>query len=501
MSHAPPRTLPSYPDASLALLTDLYQLTMGYGYWKTGRATQEAVFHLAFRTLPYAGGYAVAAGLDLAIQYLQDLRFTHTDLAWLAEQRGADGEPLFDAGFLAHLAELRFTCDVDAVPEGTVVFPHQPLVRVRGPILSAQLVETALLAIVNYSTLIATKAARVVQAAAGDPVIEGGLRRAQGIDGGVTASRSAYVGGAAGTSNVLAARLYGIPARGTHAHSWVMLHPHEIDSFRAYAAALPNNCTFLVDTYDTLQGVHNAIAVGRELEARGHTLLGVRLDSGDLAWLSIRAREMLDEAGFPAARIVASSDLDEHLVASLKAQGARIDTWLVGTRLVTGGGEGALGGVYKLSAVREEDAWTPRIKLSQDTAKLSIPGVLQVRRFEDAGGRLAGDMTFDVSASPEPASRTIVDPADPLRRKTIPEECTGRDLLLPVFRAGRLMAEREPLATSRERALAEVARLDPSVRRLDNPHRFPAGLEQGLHELRARMALEAAVPPAARETP
>ena len=338
---------------SLALSTDLYQLTMAQAYRHAGRAEEEAVFHLFFRRNPFGGGFAVACGLARALDYLAGFHFTAEDVAYLGGLLGNDGRPLFDPAFLRELGELRLRCDVDAVPEGTVVFPYEPLVRVRGPILHAQLVETALLNFVNFETLIATKAARVCLAARGDEVIDFGLRRAQGPDGGLSASRAAYVGGVVATSNVLAGRLFGLPVRGTHAHSWVMAFASELEAFEAWARAQPNNCVFLVDTYDTLDGVRRAAGVALRLRERGHEPIGIRLDSGDLAYLSIEARKILDDAGLRSAKIVASNDLDEHLIASLKEQGARIDTWGVGTRLVTGGDQAALGGVYKLGAVRE----------------------------------------------------------------------------------------------------------------------------------------------------
>src|SRR5712672_79498 len=293
------------------------------------------------------------------------------------------------------------------------------MVRVTGPILHAQLVETPLLNVINFQSLIATKAARVVLAARGDPVLEFGLRRAQGFDGGLAASRAAWVGGCAATSNVMAGRLFGIPVSGTHGHSWVMAFDDELSAFRAYAEALPNNCTFLVDTYDTREGVRYAIEVGRELRARGHEMLGIRLDSGDLAWLSSEARKMLDEAGFQNARILASNELDEHLVATLKEQGAQISGWGVGTRLVTGHPDAALGGVYKLTAVRRPgEAWQPKVKLSEQPIKTSIPGVLQTRRFSGEAEAVA-DVIYDEGMVPS-GSVTMVDPLDPTRRRTLP---------------------------------------------------------------------------------
>src|SRR6266478_1476928 len=308
-----------------ALLTDLYQLTMACGYWKSGRAEREAVFHLFFRHSPFQCGFTLTAGLAPAIEFLQSFRFTKDDLAFLSTLRGNDDQPLFDRGFLDYLGTLRFSCDVDAIPEGTAVFPQEPLLRIQGPILQCQLLETALLNLINFQSLSATKAARVCLAARGEPVLEFGLRRAQGIDGALAASRAAYVGGCAATSNVLAGQLFGIPVRGTHAHSWVMAFDTEEEAFRAYAEAMPNNAVFLVDTYNTLAGVRRAIEMGRWLREHGHELGGVRLDSGDLAWLSLEARRLLDEAGFPKASILASNDLDEQTIASLKQQGAAID--------------------------------------------------------------------------------------------------------------------------------------------------------------------------------
>src|SRR5436309_10028206 len=274
---------------SLALLTDLYQLTMACAYWKSGRAGQEAAFYLSFRQPPFQGGFAIACGLAAAIEYIQQFRFEESDLAYLATIRGRDKQPLFDAPFLEYLSRLRLTCDLDAMAEGTVVFPHEPLLRVQGPILQAQIIETALLNFLNFQSLIATKAARICLATRGEPVIEFGLRRAQGIDGGLTASRAAYAGGCAGTSNVLAGKMCGIPVAGTHAHSWVMSFDSELKAFAAYARALPNNCVFLVDTYNSLKGVRHAIEIGRQLREQGQEMAGIRLDSGDLAFLSIQA--------------------------------------------------------------------------------------------------------------------------------------------------------------------------------------------------------------------
>ncbi|HET9226425.1 MAG TPA: nicotinate phosphoribosyltransferase, partial [Thermoanaerobaculia bacterium] len=403
---------------SLALLTDLYELTMAYGYWRSGTHTKEAVFVHHFRKPPFSSGFTVACGLAPVIEFIEHFRFDEDDLTYLAGLLGNDGKPLFDGEFLDMLRDLRFECDIDAVPEGTVVFPHEPLIRVRGPILQAQILETPLLTILNFQTLIATKAARVCLAAQGDTVLEFGLRRAQGIDGGLSASRAAYAGGCHGTSNVLAGKLFGIPVGGTHAHSWVLSFDSELESFEAYARALPNNCVFLVDTYDTLEGVRHAVQVGKWLREQGREMIGVRLDSGDLAYLSKEARKILDDSGFPEVAIYASSELDEHLVESLKLQGSRIAVWGVGTNLVTAKDDPALGGVYKLTAVREPgEPWDYKVKLSEQAVKITTPGILQVRRFSD-GGQLIADMIYDEEMG-APAAPTIVDPADLTRRKEI----------------------------------------------------------------------------------
>lgn len=476
---------------SLALLTDFYELTMAAAAFRSANAARQAVFTLAFRKPPFAGGFTVAAGLAQAIDFIEHYRFDGEDLAFLAAQRGADGEPLFDAPFLEHLRRLELEVDVDAMPEGTVAFPQEPLVRVRGPVIPCMLLETALLTIVNFQTLVATKAARVVLAAQGEPVLEFGLRRAQGIDGGLAASRAAYVGGCASTSNTLAARIFGIPASGTHAHSWVMLFDEEQAAFEAYARALPGNCVFLVDTYDSLEGVRRAIEVGRWLRSQGKELVGIRLDSGDLAWLSIEARRLLDAAGFPEAVIYASNELDETIIQSLKDQGARIAAWGVGTRLVTGADDGSLGGVYKLGAMREGPSapWRHRVKISEQSAKITIPGVLQVRRFRHPQGFLADVIWDELTGLPD--APVIVDPFDPTRRREIPAGTPGEDLLVPIFRGGKRVYEPPPLAESRARAAEQLAGFHPGVKRFVNPHQFPVGLERGLHELRTRLVLEA----------
>ena len=463
---------------------------MACGYWKSGTAAKEAVFHLFFRTPPFQSGFTIACGLSAAIEWVRGFRFGEPDLDYLATLTGQDHQPLFDPAFLEYLSKLRMECDVHAVPEGTVVFPQEPLLRVQGPILQAQLLETGLLNFLNFQSLIATKAARICLAARGEPVIEFGLRRAQGVDGGLTASRAAYIGGCAGTSNVLAGKVYGIPVKGTHAHSWVMSFDNEPEAFAAYAKAMPNNSVFLVDTYDSLEGVRHAIAVGRELRRLGHELAGIRLDSGDLAYLSIQARKILDNAGFPNAVIMGSNDLDEHIIESLKEQGATINAWGVGTKLVTGYDQPALGGVYKLSAIRKPGGrWENKVKLSEQVLKISTPGVQQVRRFRSAT-EFVGDAIYDLSR-PAPDAFTIVDPLDLTRRKQFAQGIPSEDLLVPIFRGGELVYQPPPLEAVRERVQQQMGMLHLGLKRFVNPHQYPVGLELGLHELKTKLVLQA----------
>ncbi len=468
------------------LLTDLYQLTMAQGYWRTGQGKTQACFHAYFRDYPFKGGYAVACGMDQLAELIEDFRFTDGDIDYLASLAAPGGGALFDAGFLEYLRGYRLSVDIDAVPEGTIVFPHEPLVRVTGPIMDCQIIETPLLNCVNFETLIATKAARVCLAAGGRPVAEFGLRRAQGAGGGLWASRAAVVGGCASTSNVLAGKLFSIPVSGTHAHSWVMSFSDELSAFRAYAEEFPNNCVLLVDTYNVEQGIKNAITVGLEMRERGEKLSAIRIDSGDLAWLAKMARRMLDEAGLAECGIVLSNDLDEHTIRSILDEGAPVDSWGVGTKLACAFDQPTLGGVYKLSATRApgEAAWTDRLKISESAAKLTVPGVLDVRRYYADDGHLAGDMVFDVNAGVG-EREVIVDPLDDLRQKNL----AGKryELLLePLARAGEVVlpADRRDALAAQARARAGLACLDESQKRMLNPHTYPVGLEYGLCERR-----------------
>ena len=470
-----------------ALLTDLYQLTMAQGYWEAGKTGDEACFHMYFRDYPFKGGYAIACGMAQLADIVDGFSFSAEDVDYLSALQAPGGGPLFRRDFLDYLAHgFELACDVDAVAEGTVVFPHEPLVRVCGPIMHCQLLETALLNCVNFETLIATKAARVCLAAAGAPVAEFGLRRAQGFAGGVWASRAAVVGGCASTSNVLAGKLFGIPVSGTHAHSWVMSFPDELTAFREYARVMPKNCVLLVDTYDVEQGVRNAITVGLEMRERGERLAGIRIDSGDLAWLAKMARRMLDEAGLEDCGIVLSNDLDEHTIQSICDEGAQVASWGVGTKLACAYDQPTLGGVYKLSATRSagEKAWRDCLKISESAAKLTVPGVLDVRRYYHEDGRIAGDMVYDVNAGVHPCE-TIIDPCDDLRQKQLAGK-RHEALLHPLARAGKtvLAPEGRDALAAQARAKEGLATLDESQKRMLNPHSYPVGLERGLFERR-----------------
>ncbi len=422
---------------SQVLLTDLYELTMAQAYWKTGKTDEQACFHMFFRDYPFKGGYAVACGMAQLADIVRDFTFAEEDLAYLASIPAPGGGAMFEPAFLDYLRTFHLQVDIDAVPEGTVVFPREPLVRVTGPILDCQLLETALLNCVNFQTLIATKAARVCLAA-GTPVSEFGLRRAQGAAGGVWASRAAIVGGCSSTSNVQAGMMYDVPVSGTHAHSWVMSFDSELEAFRAWAEAFPKNCVLLVDTYDIDQGIKNAITVGLEMRERGERLNAIRIDSGDLAWFAKKARAELDAAGLCDCGIILSSDLDEYVIRSIREQGAQVTGWGVGTKLATAYDQPSLGGVYKLAATKHagQDTWEDHVKIAESATKLTIPGLQDIRRYYYDEGKIAGDMIYD-TASPEPATDIIIDPMDELRQKNL-AGLHYETLLRPLARAGEV---------------------------------------------------------------
>ncbi len=470
-----------------ALFTDLYQVTMAQGYWEHGMADTEACFHMYFRDYPFKGGYAVACGMDQLAELVESCRFSSDDIEYLRSLKAPGGGDLFKPDFLDYLADFELNVDIDAVREGTIVFPNEPLVRVTGNILDCQLIETPLLNCVNFETLIATKAARICQAAE-TPVAEFGLRRAQGI-GGLWASRAAVVGGCASTSNILAGKEYGIPVSGTHAHSWVMSFPDELTAFRAYAKSFPTNCVLLVDTYDVEQGIKNAITVGLEMKARGERLSGIRIDSGDLAWECKMARRMLDEAGLTDCGVVLSNDLDEYLIRSIRDESAVVASWGVGTKLASAYDQPTLGGVYKLSATRKPGGeWVDHLKITGSATKLTTPGVLDVRRYYYDNGKIAGDMVFDVNREVN-SSEVIVDPFDELRQKHLGGK-HYETLLKPLARAGKvvLSVDDRDAMTAQAFAREGMGTLDETQKRIMNPHTYPVGLERGLYERRRDLA-------------
>lgn len=462
-----------------ALLTDLYQLTMLAGYHAQQMHEKPAAFDLYFRTPPYRGSYAVFAGLRPALDYLSQLHFQAEDIDYLASLG------LFEDRFLQWLSHFRFKGRVLASPEGTPVFPHTPLLTVEGKLAEVQLVETALLNIINFQTLVATKAARLSQIAAPASIVEFGLRRAQGPDGALTVARAATVGGVGATSNLLAGRRFGLPVKGTQAHSWVMAFDDELESFRAYAKTFPNSCVLLVDTYDTLKsGVPNAIIVARELREKGFELAGIRLDSGDLAWLSRKARQMFDEAGFPQVKILASNDLDEELIEAIRNDGGRVDIYGVGTRLATCAGEGggALGGVYKLVEIDGR----PTIKATSDPAKASLPGRKVLYRVQDTRGMAL----FDLIALMDEqiiSGDEVFDPENPARSLQIPVNVEIVELRDQVMDGGIPQLEKESLAVMARRCQQELGRLPEGSLRLVNPHRYKVAISKGLQQLRQNL--------------
>lgn len=472
---------------NLTLLTDLYQLTMMQGYFKN-KNNDTVVFDAFYRTNPSGNGFAIAAGLEQVIDYLKNLRFSKEDVDYLRSLG------IFDEDFLDYLADFRFTGSVYAIPEGTVVFPREPLIKVIAPIMEAQLVETAILNIINHQSLIATKAARVVYAAKGDAIMEFGLRRAQGPDAGIYGARAAMIGGCAGTSNVLTGQMFHVPVLGTHAHSWIMSFPDEYTAFKKYSELYPNACTLLVDTYDTLKsGVPNAIRVFQEMRDANIPLTkyGIRLDSGDLAYLSKKARKMLDEAGFTDATISASSDLDETLIDSLKAQGAAIDSWGVGTNLITSKDQPAFGGVYKLAAIRNADGtFTPKIKLSENTAKVTNPGNKTIYRIYDKeSGKINADLIcladekFD-----ENKDLRIFDPAETWKKtKYKAGTYEMRELLVQIFDEGTCVYDSPSVMEMREYCKKEQETLWNESRRLVNPHEVYVDLSDKLYVMKAEL--------------
>lgn len=473
---------------NLTLLTDLYELTMMQGYFQSGN-NKKVVFDAFYRKNPSGGGYAIAAGLEQVIQYVKELHFEEEDIAYLRSIG------IFEEAFLDYLKNFRFTGDIYAIPEGSVVFPREPLVKVIAPIMEAQLVETAILNIVNHQSLIATKSSRVVYAAKGDGIMEFGLRRAQGPDAGIYGARAAVIGGCIGTSNVLCGQLFDVPVKGTHAHSWIMSFPDEYTAFKTYAKLYPDACILLVDTYDTIKsGVPNAIRVFREMKEEGYELknYGIRLDSGDLAYMSKKARKMLDAAGFTDAIISASSDLDEYLIDSLKTQGAAITSWGVGTNLITSADTPAFGGVYKLAAVYDEEKqeFIPKIKLSENSVKVTNPGNKTVYRiYEKETGKIKADLIALVDETfSEDETLLLFDPVETWKKtKMKPGTFTIREMMVPVFRDGKCVYESPSVMEMREYCIREQNTMWEETRRLVNPHEMYVDLSKKLYDMKMEL--------------
>ena len=469
---------------NLTLLTDLYELTMMQGYYEKGQ-NENVIFDVFFRQNPCNNGYSVCAGLDQVIDYIKNLHFTYDDVDYLR------GLGIFKEDFLHYLSGFHFSGDIYAIPEGTVVFPKEPLLKVVAPIMEAQLVETAILNIINHQSLIATKTSRIVFAANGDGIMEFGLRRAQGPDAGLYGARAAMIGGCVGTSNVLAGQMFDVPVMGTHAHSWIMSFPAEYTAFKTYAEMYPDNCTLLVDTYDTLKsGVPNAIRVFQEFKDAGKPLIkyGIRLDSGDLAYLSKEARKMLDEAGFPEATICASNDLDEFLLHDLKMQGAAIDSWGVGTNLITSKDCPSFGGVYKLAAIQnEEGEFVPKIKISENTEKITNPGNKTIYRiYEKASGKIKADLICFADEVIDPKQDLLLfDPMDTWKKtKLAGGTYTVREILLPIFKNGECLYKSPTLKEIAAYCREEKDTLWDETKRLFYPHRVYVDLSQKLYAVK-----------------
>ena len=470
---------------NLTLLTDLYELTMMQGYFRNKDQNDIVIFDAFYRSNPMGSGYAICAGLQQVIDLIKNLHFSKEDIDYLASLN------LFEADFLDYLKDFKFTGDIYAIPEGSVMFPREPMIKVIAPIMEAQLIETAILNIVNHQSLIATKASRVCFAAQGDGVLEFGLRRAQGPDAGVYGARAAMIGGCVGTSNVLAGQLFDVPVRGTHAHSWIMSFPDEYTAFKAYSEIYPNACILLVDTYDTLKsGIPNAIRVFTEMRDAGIKLTnyGIRLDSGDLAYLSKKARKMLDAAGFPDAVISASNDLDEYLIDSLKVQGATITSWGVGTHLITAKDCPSFGGVYKLAAIMGRDGkFIPKIKLSENSEKVTNPGNKTIYRiYEKETGKIKADLICLVDDSfDETKDLMLFDPIEPWKKTKLKGGTyTMREMMVPVFKNGECVYESPKVMDIRAYCQDELNTLWPETRRLVNPHKVYVDLSPRLYDIK-----------------
>lgn len=470
---------------NLTLLTDLYEITMMQAYFKNNNKNKMAIFDVFYRKNPMDGGYAISAGLEQVIEYINNLHFTEDDINYLASLK------IFEDDFLDYLKNFKFTGDIYAIPEGSVMFPREPMLKVIAPIMEAQFIETAILNILNHQSLIATKAARICYAAEGDGIMEFGLRRAQGPDAGIYGARAAVIGGCAGTSNVLTGQMFDVPVMGTHAHSWIMSFDDEYTAFYTYAKLYPMACTLLVDTYDTLNsGVPNAIKVFKQIKEEGIELknYGIRLDSGDLAYLSKKARKMLDDAGFKDATITASNDLDEFLIASLKMQGAEITNWGVGTNLITSKDCPSFGGVYKLAAIMEDgENFTPKIKLSDNSEKITNPGNKKIYRiYEKKNNKIKADLIcLENETFTENEDMHLFDPHEPWKKTVLKAGTfTLKEMLVKVFDKGQCVYHSDSVMKLRDFAISEMETLWEETKRFENPHQVYVDLSQKLYDIK-----------------
>lgn len=473
-------------NRNLTMLVDFYELTMANGFFENGRGNEIAYFDMFFRKVPDNAGYAVMAGVQQVIEYLNALEFTAEDIEYLRSKN------MFCEDFLEYLKNFHFECDVWAIPEGTPIFPNEPLITVKGPAIQAQFIETMILLTVNHQSLIATKANRIVEAAQGRPVMEFGSRRAQGYDGAIYGARAAYIGGCAGTACAISDRDFGVSALGTMAHSWIQLFPTELEAFRAYAKVYPDSCTLLIDTYSVLKsGVPNAITVFKELEAQGHKGVGVRIDSGDIAYLSKKARKMFDEAGLDYIKIVASNSLDEFIIRDLIVQGAKIDSFGVGERLVTSKSEPVFGGVYKLAAVEENGELIPKIKISENIVKITNPSYKKVwRLFDNSSGKAIADViTLADEIIDDSKPYTIFDPEQTYKKTTL-TDFTAKQLQVQIFEKGKCIYDSPDVETIRAYCREQLETIWDEVKRFENPHEYYVDLSQPLWELKNRLLSE-----------
>ena len=477
-----------------SLITDLYQLTMAQCHWQLGRHNKQAVFHLNFRRHPFSNGYIIVCGVKEIIEIIENYKFEQNDLNYLANLKTKNKQNIFSKEFLSFLKTFAFNCSIYSFIEGTIAFASEPVMRIKGTLLECQLLESILLNTINFQSLIATKASRIFNAAKGKPILEFGLRRAQGKDGALAASRAAYIGGCSATSNVLAGKTYAIPVVGTHSHSWVMSFDSEKEAFKQYVLTAPQNCSLLIDTYSATQGITNAICVVKKyLTNAKNNFFAVRIDSGDITYFSKIIRQKLDQAGFINTKIIASNALDEYIITSLNEQDAKIDIWAVGTKLVTAKDDSAMNGVYKLSAIKEKN-WNYCIKISEDIEKINDPGILQVARLYKKnssplkqnlfiGDVIFNELTFNLSQE----DIVMINPVNPLQQKTFSQKTISQLLLKEVMKNGKICYNFPSIHETRQYVLSQLNQLDHSIKRLFNPHTYHVGLEKSLFDLKKQL--------------